>query len=230
MVTINKNEICHFLSPEMKLLAKLEFGPDSSYQFMTRLLGYKPDQALILDYPHSANEALIMRNLNNTTIVIKGMSDTEMGHIVAFTTSVMQSLNRPFPMLFVRMPKHFVTKAVRHHKRIKISLPVVIQELQGKQDIEGTLVDFSVSGCGVFIDDKKNVGKDNFLHKGTMALVKCELTECIDTPMQSRVARIANIVKHPGGHMIGLQFSDTIPLNDSLKNLLLEHTVLDRFL
>ncbi len=220
----SKHEIWNYLFSGMKMRVKLEFGPDDGYQFITTLIGYKTGQSIILDYPKSAYEALVVRKMTNITAIISGISHTEMGHIIAFKTSITQSIARPFPMLFCRVPNHFATKKIRKHKRIKLSLPVTIQNENDNSPIKGTLVDFSVSGCGIFIDNQPMPIEQNRLNKDSKVIISCSLTDCVNSPVHSQ---IANIVKQPNGHMIGLRFADTIPINDALKSLLFEYTILD---
>ncbi|MGX9416603.1 flagellar brake domain-containing protein [Vibrio sp. RC27] len=222
---INKSkDICRYLSSEMKLRVKIEFGPHDTYQFTTRLIGYKAHQYLALDYPRSVHEALLVRTLSNSTVVLRGMCDTELGHIVAFETSILQSTLQPFPMLFVRMPHHFVTKPIRQHKRIKLSLPATINHQDGYRKIDGTLVDFSVSGCGVLVSGDDAVTSDNFLQKDLSVSIHSPLTTVLGAHIDTRVA---NMVKQPNGHFVGLRFFPPLTINEELKDVLFEHTVLD---
>jgi c-di-GMP-binding flagellar brake protein YcgR len=220
----NKLDLCHFLTPDMKMRVKVEFGPNDDHQFSTRLIGFKAYHYLILDYPSSAYHALVVRNLTNTKIVVRGMSDTDLGHIIAFNTSIIQRSNQPFPLLFVRMPRHFVTKPIRQHKRIKLSLPASIKNQEGDKNIAGTLVDFSVSGCGVFINGGVNSPKDNFLRKNLTVSIHSAITEAIGTDINTS---IANVAHQANGQFIGLRFSQALPLNGPLKDVLFEHTILD---
>jgi c-di-GMP-binding flagellar brake protein YcgR len=222
----NENsDLCRFLTPDMKMQVKVEFGPNDTHQFTTRLIGYKSYHYLILDYPRSVHQALIVRNLTNSNVVIRGMSDSDLGHIIAFKSSIVQRSNQPFPMIFVRMPRHFVTKPIRQHKRIKLSLPVtIIDNQEGNRNIEGTLVDFSVSGCGVFINDKAIPPQDSFLQKDLTVSIKSAITEAIDTDVNTR---IANVVQQANGQFVGLRFSKALPINGHLKDVLFEHTILD---
>lgn len=221
----NKDELWEYLSCNMKMRVKLEFGPDDHYQFITSLIGYKTGHSIILDYPRSVMEALIVRKLTNVNVVISGISHTEMGHIVAFKSSVITTSTRPLPMLFCRVPQHFVTKKIRQHKRIKLSLPVTIQNEMGLEPIHGTLVDLSVSGCGIFIDHREAMNAQNSLHKHSNVILSCSLTDCINAPLHSK---IANMVKQQHGHMLGLRFTDTLPINDAVKTMLFEYTIFDQ--
>jgi len=218
------NDLCPFLATEMKIQVKIEFGPNDNYPFTTRLVGYKPNHYLVLDYPRPVHEALLVRTINNSTVVIRGMSDTGLGHIVAFKTSIIQSSMQPFPMLFIRMPRHFVTKPIRQHKRIKLSLPASLNQHDGPERVDGTLVDFSVSGCGVFVDNDAAILKQSFLQKDLSVSINSALTSAFDDDIDTR---IASIVKQTNGHIVGLRFSPSLTLNEGLKNALFEYTVLD---
>lgn len=220
----HKHDLCHYLTTDMKMRVKVEFGPNDTHPFSTRLIGFKPYHYLILDYPKSAHQALVVRNLTNSKIIVRGMSNTDLGDIIAFKSSIVQRFNQPFPLLFIRMPSHFVTKPIRQHKRIKLSLPATINSQEGDKNIAGTLVDFSVSGCGVFIKGKPQSPQDSFLQKDLTVSIRSAITEAIGSDINTR---IANVAQQANGQFVGLHFSQPLPLNETLKDVLFEHTILD---
>ncbi|EEY99416.1 flagellar brake protein [Vibrio mimicus] len=209
------NKLALLLKPGMKVSVEIQFGPEDSYAFHTTLIGHKIDQHIILDLPLKAHQALVMRKLKNVHIVLRGMCDTELGHIVAFQSSILQASTKPFCMLFMRPPKHFATKAIRSHERYKIAIPAELNE--NNRSYSGTLIDFSISGCGVFIDG------ENELNKGSKVRINSELDPFLPKRIKSQ---IVNIRRQSNGHLIGIQFDQPITLTETLKKQVLEQAFL----
>ncbi|MGL4827966.1 MAG: PilZ domain-containing protein [Vibrio sp.] len=209
------NKLALLLKPGMKVSVEIQFGPDDFYSFHTVLIGHKIDQHIILDLPLKAHQALVMRKLKNVQIILRGMSDTELGHIVAFQSSILQASTKPYCMLFMRPPRHFATKAIRGHERYKIAIPAELHE--ANRSYSGTLIDFSVSGCGVFIEG------ENELDKGSNVQINSELDPFLPKRIKSH---IVNIRRQANGHLIGIRFDQPIVLTEILKKQVLEQAFL----
>ncbi|KQA23666.1 pilus assembly protein PilZ [Vibrio metoecus] len=210
------NKLALLLKPGMRVSAEIQFGPQDNYAFHTTLIGHKIDQHIILDFPLKAHEALV--NAQNSTmckLVLRGMCDTELGHILAFQSSILQANTKPFCILFLRPPKHFATKAIRSHERYKIAIPAELSE--GDKTYIGMLVDFSASGCGVFIEG------ENELNKGSKVRINSELDSYLPKRIKSH---IVNIRRQGNGHLIGIQFDQPISLTETLKKQVLEQAFL----
>ncbi|WP_274677092.1 flagellar brake domain-containing protein [Vibrio aestuarianus] len=139
----------------MKMMANIEFGPEDSYSFSTSVVGYKRDRYALLDMPTKVQEDLVMRKIVNVQVTLRGICDTEFGHILAFKSTIIRSMSKPIGLLFIRFPNHFVTKAIREHERYKLSLPATITDNERK--IKAKLVDFSISGCALFISIRPTI-------------------------------------------------------------------------
>lgn len=210
-------DLTKFLKPGMKISATIQFGPDDSFAFSTTLIGFKGEQFLILDMPHKVHESLVMRKLSNVQIVLRGVCDTELGHVIAFKTSILQAISSPHTLFFLRPPKHFVTKTIREHERYKISMPVTLTEQtdQLEKSFNGTLVDFSVSGCGIFVLGENELTLNNAVR------FSCELDSLLPKDLTSH---IANIRRQHKGHMIGVQFDTPLAMSDELKMAMFDQT------
>lgn len=200
------NKLALLLKPGMKVSTEIHFGPEDTYAFHTTLIGHKIEQYIVLDLPLKAHQALVMRKLKNVAIVLRGMCDTELGHILAFQSSILQPSTKPFCVLFIRPPKHFATKAIRSHERYKVAIPAEVSE--DNKNYAGTLVDFSISGCGVFIRG------ENELHMGSKVRINSELDPFLPKRLKSH---IVNIRRKSNGHLIGIQFEQPITLTETLK-------------
>ncbi|MGC9402182.1 PilZ domain-containing protein [Vibrio genomosp. F10 str. 9ZC157] len=207
------------LIPGLKLSAVIEFGPNDTLSFATHIIGHKSEHYIVIDMPTKAKEALLMRKIDNTSIIIRGICHTKLGHVIAFKTRILSKISRPVHAIFLRQPKHFISKPTRTHERFSFDIPAVITE--ETKTYQGHLVDISVSGCALFL------AGENELTLSSVIEVQSEVTELLDKNIKYT---IANIQKQKEGHKIGIRFSAPIEMNDSIKNKILELAVLSNAL
>lgn len=103
--THTKDELSHFLKPGTKLSIEMELGPQKSSSYSTTYLGCKENAYLIIDIPTRLVEDHAIRRLNNADVVIRGVSDTELGHVVAFKSSVLMHIVHPSPCCLFAYPR-----------------------------------------------------------------------------------------------------------------------------
>ncbi|WP_231566710.1 PilZ domain-containing protein [Vibrio variabilis] len=208
-------ELGNLLQPGSKLSATIHFGPDDRYSFATTYVGCKLPQFLIVDLPTKAREALIIRKLSNTEIVVRAITNTKLGHIIAFKSTIIVKSSTPSALLFLRMPTHFASKPIRQHERHSMDLPAELKS----QDVtyHGKLVDFSASGCGFFLSG------ENELTTNSVIELQSALTEFL--PQGTKLS-IVNITRERNGHKFGIKFNTPINVDDELKQALVEHAYL----
>ncbi|HIF5689276.1 flagellar brake protein [Vibrio parahaemolyticus] len=213
--THTKDVLHKFLKPGMKLSINFEFGPKDKFNYSTVYLGIKENSYLILDIPMRLLEDQVMRKLHNADVIVRGVSDTELGHVLAFKSSVLMTAVRPSPLLFIRIPGTFATKPVREHERYKLQMDCTIDHSGNIYD--GSLVDFSLAGVGVqtFIEPEFKVG-DRVSVVSPLSIHIGEENPCL----------IANIKKQPKGWVIGIRFEQPITMTEDLKTKLLEQSFL----
>ncbi|BDR15784.1 flagellar brake protein [Vibrio sp. STUT-A11] len=209
--THTKDELSHFLKPGTKLSIEMELGPQKSSSYSTTYLGCKENAYLIIDIPTRLVEDHAIRRLNNADVVIRGVSDTELGHVVAFKSSVLMHIVHPSPLLFVRLPKTFATKPVREFERYKLKMGCTIDHKGNLYT--GSLIDFSLAGIGIttLIEPEFQVG-DNVTIASALSVYVGKDNDCL----------IANIKKLTKGWIIGIKFEKPIAMTDQLKISLLE--------
>ncbi len=206
------SELDRYIQLGMKMSVTFQFGPGDNYDFTTTLVGYKANQYVALDFPTKALEVLVMRKLSNIETVVRGICTKDFGHIVAFKTSTYQSIRRPFNMLFLRPPRHFASKTIREHERYKVNLPTAISTQE--KDISGTMVDFSVSGAGIFV-----AGENELKLHDKVDLINCDLNSYLPQGLTGTIVKITRVAK---GHLIGVKFDNTVEMSDELHNQVLE--------
>uniref|UniRef100_UPI0002482E50 PilZ domain-containing protein n=1 Tax=Vibrio ordalii TaxID=28174 RepID=UPI0002482E50 len=141
----------------------------------------------------------------------RGICDTELGHILAFKTSIIRSISKPFGLLFIKFPNHFVTKAIREHERYKLSLPAIVYE--GEHQLKGKLVDFSISGCALLIPSVHHLEKDMFIE------IKSTLSPLLP---QDLACQIVSVRQQGQGVLVGVKFLESIAMTAALKKEILE--------
>ncbi|WP_114764748.1 PilZ domain-containing protein [Vibrio rhodolitus] len=202
-----------FLAPGLKFSVKLEFGSMDSFSFNCDYIGCKLGQYLILEFPKKVQEALVMRQVNNAEVIVRGITQSKLGHIIAFKSSILGSINSPTGLLFLRMPKHFASKPIRSHERYPLDLEVTIKA--NTVSYEATMLDFSLNGCACFIKG------ENSLEKSSLIEIESELSAFLPSNL---ACTVVSIEKQKLGHRFGIKFNQTIEMNAELKQLLLEKT------
>ncbi|WP_086967645.1 PilZ domain-containing protein [Vibrio coralliirubri] len=204
-------ELFRYLKPGTKTAGVLEFGPDDSIQISTLYIGHKEDQYLILELTQKATEALTLRKLTNVDIIVRAITDTELGHIVAFKTNVLAHITSPAHLIFLRPPSNFATKPIREHERYKVRLSceVTFDTLS----LDATLVDFSASGCGIYLTQQSDIDV------GWNIKVNSDLNEYLNDDL---VYKVVSKKRQRQGWLLGIQFPEHLDISDELKTLLLE--------
>ncbi|HAS6346704.1 flagellar brake protein [Vibrio sp. IRLE0018] len=207
--TYTKEDIPRFVKPGMRLNATFEFGPQDSLTLPAFFVGLKHAQYLIIEVVDK--EDFVLRKLENADVILRGIADTELGHVVAFKTSVLSVITKPDFLLFLRFPTALATKPIREHERYKIDLQGTLNH-DGNL-YEGRMSDFSLSGCG-FI----TLAQPEF-HKGEIVKVETPLNRFLsaDNP-----AKVASIRKLANGWSVGIKYEKPVLLSKELKRELLE--------
>ncbi|RJX75461.1 flagellar brake protein [Vibrio sinensis] len=207
------DELLPLLNPGNKISVTLQFGPEDTMVFTSLYIGCKPERFMIIDLPTKVHEALLMRQVNNVSIIVRSVTSTKLGHIIAFKSSVLCLTTTPSTMLFVRLPRFFASKPIRSHERFSLTLPITLNANNIAYD--ATMIDFSVSGCALF------VAGENELSKGTQINIDSAMSSLLPKDIEYHVV---SINKEKQGHKLGIQFGQEILMNDPLKMFLLQES------
>ncbi|HAS6065406.1 TPA: flagellar brake protein [Vibrio vulnificus] len=207
--TYTKDDIPRFVKPGMRLNATFEFGPQDSLTLPAFFVGLKAGQYLIIDL--ADKEELLLRKLDNVDVILRGIADTELGHVVAFKTSVLSTISKPDFLLFLRFPATLATKPIREHERYKIDLACTLNH--NGNLYEGRMSDFSLSGCAFF-----TLVEPEF-KKGDIVKLESTLNRFLSA---DNGAKVASIRKLANGWSIGIKFETSVLLSRELKRELLE--------
>ncbi|MDV7103446.1 PilZ domain-containing protein [Vibrio sp. TH_r3] len=205
------NKMKKYLEMGMRLSVTIKFGPKDEYSFQCNLIGLKDNQFLLLDLNQKTIEDLITRKTSNVSIIVRGITDTELAHIIAFKSQIISITSRPTWLMFIRLPYSFETKPIRSNKRFRLTSPVVVTH--NEAEIKGAIVDLSVSGCGVYFSDELELEKESSVS------ISPELEHF---PTKTTVCKVVNVKRFNGGILAGLKFDKDISMNDKLKLEILE--------
>ncbi|WP_375749751.1 PilZ domain-containing protein [Vibrio sp. HN007] len=214
-LTINQTDkIKDYLEFGMKLAAVIKFGPKDDYAFQCNLVGIKEGQFIILDLPSKAVEDLITRKTSNARIVVRGVTDTELGDIIAFKTEIITVSSRPTWLMYLKLPYSFESKPIRSNKRIKMNLPVKVthEELEYK----ATLRDLSMSGCGLVVNKALNISKDDEVAINTFLE---------NYPEESPKCIVVNYRKYTNQTFLGIKFEPELKMSDKLKYEIIDKAI-----
>ena len=208
-------QLIPLLTPGLKLSVNLEFGPNDTHSFTADYLGCKLDQYLIIDLPKKSHDVLVMRQINNVAVVIRAVTLSKLGHIVAFKSSVLSCITAPTGIILLRMPKHFASKPIRNHERYLIDMLITVSS--NTVMYEATMIDFSVTGCAIFIAGENNLNKNSIIN------VDSEFSTVLP---KNLIYSIVSIEKTKHGHKFGIRFDQLIALDSQFKHTLLEKAFL----
>lgn len=204
-------EILNIMQAGMRVSVTFDFGINDQYSFSTSYIGAKPGQYLIIELPVKVKEALIMRQMKNVDVVIRAITNTKLGHIVALKSSVANVISQPAHLVFVRMPSHFASKPIREHERFYIESPVEITA--NNVSYSGKMLDISASGCAIYLSG------ENELSTSSVIDISSELDEHLPDDLKYSIVKIT---RENGGHRLGIRFNTPIELDDKRKRHLLE--------
>ena len=214
--TTNQTQhLIKYLKPGTRVSAALHFGPDDTVSINVTYIGFKHESYLILDLSKLVVESLILRKLENVDIIIRAITDTELGHIIAFKTSIICLISKPTHLLFLRPPTSIATKPVREHERYKIDLEC--QLISQSVTYEGKLIDFSISGCGIYLTEDPDLNSKSNIE------INSKLNDMLPEGIEYKVVRVT---PKNGGWLVVIRYKQSIDMCQDLKREVLEQAFL----
>lgn len=208
----NIDAMLDYLEFGMRLSAVIRFGPKDEYSFQCNLIGIKLGKFILLDLRQKTVEDLITRKTSNVPIIIRGITNTELGHILAFESQVITITSRPTWLMFIQLPRNYETKPVRSDKRLKLTCSSLVTH--SDVTYKGTLCDLSISGCGIYFDVPIKLEKESQV-VFEPSLESFQPTKCN--------CQVVNVKKFRDGHFVGLKFVTPIEISDDLEYEVLQH-------
>lgn len=145
---------------DMRLVIEVSLPNNKKLKTTSRLIGYKKDAFILIDYPAGLDTGFGNPFLENANIIVRAITDSGFRDIIAFKTKINTMITRPARMISLDMPENIVTHKIREAPRLGTEYTVDIA-CNGKQ-CPAKMVDFSISGCGLALENQNvNILKDS---------------------------------------------------------------------
>ncbi|MGF1747331.1 PilZ domain-containing protein [Vibrio cionasavignyae] len=197
-----------YLKPGMRLSLSIN-DSDQVRGIPSTLIGYKMERFILLDV--TGIDDHLLDKLVDKELVVRGLTDSSFGHVIAFKSQWLAFSDVACKQLYLSIPERVVSKPIREHSRYKLELPCSISF--GQASLDGKVIDFSVSGCGIYTEQPHD------FCKGLEVKVETALNRFLPS---SIAFEVVSIKKQGQGSLIGIQFNQQILMSNALKNALAE--------
>lgn len=212
---VKAEELKRYLNFGMRLSGNIAFMAEEYYAFQCKFIGLKEDNYLIFELSSKVMEDLITRKTTGLDIVVRGFSDTDVGHVIAFKSRIMSIKTIGSWLLFIQYPNQIESKPIRTNKRFKVDIPADIYV--NNRRYAARFIDVSVSGCALFIkEDKIDI------EIGNEMIIEPEMTHI---PKPYPKSTVVNMRRHEGGLIVGVALEKKVVMNDDLKLEVLNHVI-----
>ncbi|WP_237716174.1 flagellar brake domain-containing protein [Moritella dasanensis] len=167
----------------MRLLIEVVLPNGTKFKAASRLIGYKKDDFILLEYPMGVAAGFEKVFLENANIIVRAITDTSFRDIVAFKTKINTIIYRPVKMLSLDMPVHIATHKVREAPRIEVVYPVEVK-CNGRKS-PAKMLDFSVSGCGLLLENQ-----DIYILQGNRVTINLSISSDIKAELEGLVTSV----------------------------------------
>jgi hypothetical protein len=211
------NQIAHlkkYLQFGMKLSTVIEFGPKNSYTFTSSFIGLKENSYLIFELSVKAMEDLVTSKVNGMPVVLRGVTDTQEGHIIAFRSRIMGVKTVGSWLMFLEYPNRIESKPIRAAKRYKVNVSAEINI--GGNIYSADVLDISVAGCGLRVKQRLNI------EPGTELTIEPDLRSIPDPHLK---AFVVNSRAQSDSTILGVELEKELELNDELRYEILQLVV-----
>jgi len=205
-----------YLQFGMRLSAVIHFGPKDQYTIGCQFVGLKENSFVIFELSNRSMEELVVRKVNNVAVIIRGVSDTVEGHIIAFKSKIAGIKMFGTWLMFVSYPLQIESKPIRENRRYKVHIGAEVKI--GRMKYQAELLDISISGCALYITG------DLAVEIGTELDINPEIE---NIPTVHPKCRVVNFRKQLDGVVLGIEFDQCLDVSDELRLEVLEHVVLD---
>ena len=184
-------------------------------KFRTIFIGYLPKQYILIQFPDSNKLGNFAQHIKQGTgVTVRGLIEGHEGAVVAFLSSIKQTIQMPSRIMVLEFPKSVSLQSLR--SSIRIDTEIISKVKVDKEYWKSTITDMSINGCHLYISDGE-----------ALVLADDKTVEIIIEDFQGiqnikLLAAICNIKQQANGVSFGVKFKA-----ESKKSVtsLLHHTV-----
>ncbi|MGF1769778.1 flagellar brake protein [Enterovibrio makurazakiensis] len=168
-------------------------------QVVSRLVGYRKEQFLLIDCPSGQDPVIERFQIPNNEVIIRAVTDSEFRDVIAFRCLVMGVIQKPIRLLIVSIPDNVAHRQIRQQPRIDTNMSVRIQD--SDSTFNATMTDYSVTGCCLEVP-----ANEHLLFEDETLQIVLEYGDSISGKITGSVVAVNNEKDPPTA---GLQFDDS---------------------
>lgn len=121
-------------------------------KFRTIFIGYLPKLYVLVQFPDSKKLGNFAQHIKQGTVVtVRGLIEGHEGAVVAFLSSIKQTIQMPSRIMVLEFPKSVSLQSLR--SSIRIDTEIISKVKVEKEYWKSTITDMSINGCHLYIND-----------------------------------------------------------------------------
>jgi c-di-GMP-binding flagellar brake protein YcgR len=125
-------------------------------KFRTCFIGYFPKKYVLVQFPDSNRLGSFTNFISQgTSITVRGLIEGHEGSVVAFASTVKQTVQIPSRMIVLEFPKRVTLQSLRSSLRIDVNIPVKLKI--DNEYWKGSISNISVHGCQITINNGESL-------------------------------------------------------------------------
>lgn len=172
-------------------------------KFRTTFIGYLPKKYVLIQYPDANKLGNFSQYITQgAAITVRGLIEGHEGAVVAFVSSVRQTLQIPSRIIVVSFPQSVSLHSLRNSKRIDTDIWARIKLENEKEFWKACIINISITGCQLIINNGeplafKNNKKIEISINNFQGIEEIKLNACI-----------CSVKAQTGGIAVGVKFND----------------------
>jgi len=184
---------------------QLQYAPpnDNPERFAVKLIGYLPEQSLIITTPRKQGKPILVREGQAFTVrLLQG------SNIFGFVARVLNASSRPYPHLHLAYPQDVESAVVRNAPRVTTRLQATVQRVhQQDQPLEHQALVMDLSSTGAKLVVPERLGATGEMVQLHLSLKVCGGEDQLQLLGNIRSIRESREAQGPQGYVHGIQFS-----------------------
>ena len=125
-------------------------------RFRALFIGYLPKKYVLVQFPDANKLGNFAQYITQgASITVRGLIEGHEGSVVAFATTVKQTLQMPSRMIVLEFPKNVTLQSLRSSLRIDVDIDVKIKI--DNEYWKATISNVSVHGCQINVDNGESL-------------------------------------------------------------------------
>jgi len=195
------------------IMVELSILSTKKIKFKSVFIGFLPNQFILIQLPNLGKDSELSAYLKQgVACTIRSLVEGKEGSVIAFITSIEQTIKIPTKMLVLNIPKQVALQSLR--KRTRIETQLNFESVLNKNTIKGLIINLSIDGCLLKIkrDEQLSITEGDKL-SFSIPDKSFEEFSAID-------GKVCNIKTTSKVHMIGIKFE--AGASELIKNLLVK--------